>query len=48
MTKTKAGRAKVVELLKYIESMTAKSGNDQMADYSFAWMWDELRVADLR
>ena len=22
--------------------MTAKSVNEQMADYSFAWMWDEL------
>ncbi|WP_164852817.1 hypothetical protein [Novosphingobium umbonatum] len=48
MTKAKAGRAKVVELLKYIENMTAKSGNDQMADYSFARMWDEITVANLR
>ena len=48
MARTKAGRAKVVEWLKYIENMTAKSGNGQMAGYSFAWMWDELGVADLR
>jgi len=38
----------VAEWLKYIENMTVKSGNEQMAGYSFAWMWDELGVADLR
>jgi hypothetical protein len=48
MVRTKAGRTKVVEWLKYIENLTAKSGNEQMADYSFAWMWDELGVSDLR
>jgi hypothetical protein len=48
MAKTKAGRIKVTEWLKYIENMTAKSGNEQMAEYSFAWMWDELGVADLK
>lgn len=48
MAKTKAGRAKVAEWLKYIENMTTKSGNEQMAGYSFAWMWEELGVADLR
>lgn len=48
MARTKAGRAKIVEWLKYIENMTAKSGNEQMAGYSFDWMWDELGVADLR
>lgn len=46
--RTKAGRAMVVEWLKYIENMTAKSGNEQMAGYSFDWMWEELGVADLR
>lgn len=46
--RTKAGRAMVVEWLKYIENMTAKSGNEQMAGYSFHWMWEELGVADLR
>jgi len=48
MARTKAGKAKVVEWLKYIENMTTKSGNPQMAGYSFAWMWDELGVAHLR
>jgi hypothetical protein len=48
MAKTKAGRAKVVEWLKYIENRTAKSDNEQMASYSFAWMWEELGVTDLR
>lgn len=48
MARTKDGKAKVVEWLKYIENMTAKSGNPQMAGYSFAWMWDELGVAHLR
>lgn len=48
MARTKAGRAKVVEWLKYIENRTAKSGNEQMASYSFAWMWEELGVSDLR
>jgi len=45
---TKTGRAKVAEWLKYIENMTAQSGNEQMAGYSFEWMWEELGVADLR
>ena len=48
MAKTKAGRTRVVEWLKYIENRTAKSGNEQMAGYSFGWMWEELGVADLR
>ncbi|MBT0667438.1 DUF2384 domain-containing protein [Novosphingobium profundi] len=45
---TKAGRTQVVEWLKYLENGTAKSGNEQMAGYSFAWMWEELGVANLR
>jgi len=45
---TKTGRAKVAEWLKYIENMTAQSGNEQMAGYSFEWMWEELGVTDLR
>jgi len=48
IARTKAGKTKVVEWLKYIENKTAKSGNPQMAGYSFAWMWDELGVAHLR
>ncbi|MCJ2184234.1 DUF2384 domain-containing protein [Novosphingobium sp. 1949] len=46
--RTKAGRAQVVEWLKYLENGTAKSGNEQMAGYSFAWMWEELGAAGLR
>lgn len=48
MARTKAGRVKLAEWLKYIENNTASSGNGQMAGYSFAWIWDELGVADLR
>lgn len=46
--RTKAGRAQLVEWLKYIENMTAKSGNEQMVGYSFVWMWEELGIAELR
>jgi hypothetical protein len=48
MARSKAGQAKVVEWLKYIENMTGKAGNEQMAGYSFLWMWEELGVAHLR
>ena len=45
-----AGRQKVVEWLKYLESQTAKHPDpaDPVATYSFEWMWNELGVHDLR
>lgn len=48
MARTKAGKAKVAEWLKHLENVTAKTDNEQMASYSFAWMWEELGVANLR
>lgn len=48
--KTKDGRAKVVEWLKLLENMTAKSGDGDgaMASYSFGWMWEELGLKEQR
>jgi hypothetical protein len=34
--------------LKYIENMTTRSGDKQMAGYIFVRMWEKLGVADLR
>ena len=47
--RTKAGRRKVAEWLKYLESQTAhRAGDGRMPAYDFGWMWEELRLADLR
>ena len=51
--KTKAGREKVAEWLKYLEHQSARSGGpadpaDPMASYDFGWLWRELKVEDLR
>jgi hypothetical protein len=48
--KTAKGRAKVVDWLKMLENHMAKSGshNDEMASYSFNWLWSELGLNDLR
>lgn len=48
--KTAKGRTKVVDWLKTLENHTAKSGdhNDEMASYSFNWLWSELGLNDLR
>ena len=49
LARTKAGRAKVADWLKYIENGAAKSGpGDPMATYDFTWMWDQLGLIDLR
>ncbi|MCA1869729.1 hypothetical protein HW571_29470 [Agrobacterium genomosp. 3] len=48
--RTKAGREKVAEWLKYLE-MRSSSGPDPhnpMATYDFSWIWKELGVEDLR
>ena len=48
--RTKAGRQKVAEWLKYLE-MRSSSGpdpRDPMATYDFGWIWEELGVEDLR
>jgi hypothetical protein len=49
-TRTKKGREKVAEWLKYLEYRSANSQNpqDPMATYDFGWMWRELNVEDLR
>ncbi|MDC0360718.1 hypothetical protein OAN80_02910 [Alphaproteobacteria bacterium] len=48
--KTAAGRRKVADWLKYLESQSARQPDpaDPMATYSFEWMWKELGVLDLR
>jgi hypothetical protein len=47
--KTKKGREKLVDWLKFIENSTArKEAHSPMANYDVSWMWDELGVADLR
>ncbi len=49
LARTKAGRAKVADCLKYIENGAAKSGTGEpMATYDFTWMWQELGIIDLR
>ncbi|WP_245456663.1 hypothetical protein [Rhizobium hidalgonense] len=48
--RTKAGRQKIAEWLKYLE-MRSSSGpnpNDPIATYDFSWIWNELNVQDLR
>ncbi|MCK1745923.1 hypothetical protein IVA80_35475 [Bradyrhizobium sp. 139] len=48
--KTDNGRRQVVEWLKMMENMTAKSGdhNRAMASYSFGWLWKELGLDGMR
>lgn len=52
--KSKPGRQKVAEWLKYLENQSAKRMDpddpqaDPMTRYSFDWMWHELGVSDLR
>lgn len=48
--RSKQGREKVAEWLKYLEYRSAGSHNpeDPMATYDFGWIWRELKVEDLR
>ena len=47
--RSRAGRRKVAEWLKYLENQTAHhAGAAGMPAYDFGWMWEELKVADLR
>ena len=48
--KTRQGREKVAEWLKYLELRSASAPNpqDPMATYDFSWMWRDLTVEDLR
>jgi hypothetical protein len=49
LARTKPGRTKVADWLKYIENGAAKSGvGDPMASYDFTWMWEELGLMELR
>lgn len=49
LARTKAGRVKVADWLKYIENGAGKAGaGDPMASYDFTWMWDELGLIELR
>ncbi len=47
--KTEEGRIKVAGWLKFLENQTAKAApGSAVANYSFAWMWTELGIGDLR
>lgn len=48
--RTKTGRQKVAEWLKYLEMRSSSGLNpqDSMATYDFSWVWKELHVEDLR
>lgn len=47
--RSKAGRRKVVEWLKYLENGAARRSLAQgHPAYDFGWMWDALKVTDLR
>ncbi|MBX9910626.1 MAG: hypothetical protein K2Z25_18165 [Beijerinckiaceae bacterium] len=48
--RSKQGREKVAEWLKYLEYRAASCQNpqDPMATYDFSWIWRELKVEDLR
>jgi len=43
-----AGREKVIEWLKLLESRSARHHDDPMAEYNFRWMWAELGLQDDR
>jgi uncharacterized protein (DUF2384 family) len=47
--RSKAGRRKVVERLKYLENSTARRSQAQgHPAYDFSWMWEALKITDLR
>jgi hypothetical protein len=47
--RSKAGRRKVAEWLKYLENQTThRAAGGGMPAYDFGWMWEELKIADLR
>lgn len=48
--RTAKGRAKVVDWLKALDDGAADSAgrNDEIANYSFNWLWTELGVTELR
>jgi hypothetical protein len=47
--RSKAGRQKAAEWLKYLENQTAhRAVSGAVPAYDFGWMWEELKIADLR
>ena len=47
--RSKAGRRKVADWLKYLENAAAHRAQAQgHPAYDFGWMWEELKLADLR
>ena len=49
LARSKEGRAKVADWLKYIENGAGKAGaGDPMASYDFTWMWEKLGLIELR
>ena len=43
-----AGRAKVIEWLKFLENRSAQHDDGPIAEYDFVWMWAELGLQDYR
>ena len=48
--RTKSGREKLVVWLKHLENRSRQQpeATDPMATYDFAWLWQELKVENLR
>jgi hypothetical protein len=47
--RSKAGRLRAAEWLKYLENQTAhRAGAGGVPAYDFGWIWEELGIADLR
>ncbi len=46
--RTAAGREKVIDWLKMLENRSAGHGQAPIAEYDFAWMWDELGLQEYR
>jgi hypothetical protein len=47
--RSKTGRQKAAEWLKYLENQTAhRAVSGAVPAYDFGWMWEELKIADLR
>ena len=47
--RSKSGRRMTAEWLKYLENQIAhQAANDTMPAYDFSWMWEELKLTELR
>lgn len=46
--RTKRGRERVAEWLKYLENQSARQPDTEGLDLDFGWMWEELKISGLR